>query len=164
MIAAARTEKAEAEIETREIVPHDQETNANTAAAKEKPVTVRCNAHSQRNNNEETMGNDNRPQNKTERNTETTEVKKSDNMTVTRDERPGHRMLADDVIDPCDFSSTTMLEVAVRPKCDMDAEKPILQAARPNCDMVAEVGRQRDRERRTPSQARHGCGEDCEQE
>ena len=91
MIAVARTGQAEAELETREIAPHDQEKNANTAAAKE---TVRCNAHSQRSNNEETMGNDNRTQKKTERNTETTDVNESDNMIVTRGERPGHRMLA----------------------------------------------------------------------
>ena len=50
-------------------------------------------------------------------------MNESDNMTVTRHQRPGHRMLADDVKDRCDFSSTTMLEVTVRPKCDMDAEK-----------------------------------------
>ena len=67
------------------------------------------------------MSNDNRTQSKTERNTETTEVNESDNMAVTRDERPGHRMLADDVIDPFDFSSTTMVEVVVRPKCDEEA-------------------------------------------
>ena len=59
-------------IETRDIAPYDQETNANTAAARGKPVTVRCNAHSQRSSNEETMGNDNRTQSKTETNTETT--------------------------------------------------------------------------------------------
>ena len=119
MIAAAWTEKAEAVIETREIVLYDQETNANTAA--------------------KTKGNDNRTQGKTERTTEMTEVNESDNMTVTRDERPGHRMMADDVIDPCDFSSTTMLEVAVQPKCDMDAGKSDgneieNDAVRPKCD------------------------------
>ena len=80
---------------------------------------------------------------KTERNTETTEVNESDNMIVTRDERPGHRMLADDVIDSCHFSSTPMLEVEVRPKCDMDAGKPDgneteNDAVRPKRDMDAE--------------------------
>ena len=35
-----------------------------------------------------------------------TEVNESDNMTVTGDELPGHRMLTDDVIDLCDFSSS----------------------------------------------------------
>ena len=119
----------------------DQETNANTAAAREKPLTVRCNAHSQRSKNEETLGNDNRTQSKTERNSETT---------VTRDERPGHLILAHDVIDPCDFSSTTMLEVAGRSSPSQ---------VRHGC---WKIGWQRDRERRT--QARHGCGEDCERE
>ena len=73
--------------------------------------------------NEETMGNDNGTQSKTERISETTEVKDLDNMTVTRDERPGHRVLADDVIDLCDFSSTAMLEVAVSPTCDINVGK-----------------------------------------
>ena len=126
MTVVVRTEKAEAEIETREIVPHDQEMNANTAAAKEKPVTVRYNAHFTE--NEETMRNDNRTRNKTERNTETTEVNESDKITVTRDERPGNRILADDVIHPCDFS--------ISPKRDMDAEKIVNEneAVRPKCD------------------------------
>ena len=44
-------------------------------------------------------------------------------MTVTGDERPGHRMLKDDVIGLCDCSNTSTLEVAVRPNRDMDAEK-----------------------------------------
>ena len=82
MIAVART-------------PHDQEADANTAA-KEKPVTVRCNAHPQRSNNEETRCNYNRNQNKTENNTVITEVNDSDNMIVAGEERPGHRVLIDD--------------------------------------------------------------------
>ena len=65
ILSVARTAKAEAEMDTRETAPHDQEADANTAAVKEKPVTVRCNAHSQRSNNEETMSNCNRNQNKT---------------------------------------------------------------------------------------------------
>ena len=48
----------------RETAPHDQESDANTAAAQEKTVTVRCNAYSQRSNNGETMSNYN-SQNKT---------------------------------------------------------------------------------------------------
>ena len=63
MMAVARTAKAEAETNTRETAPHDQEADANTAAAKEKPVTVRCNAHSQGSNNEVTRGSYNRSQN-----------------------------------------------------------------------------------------------------
>ena len=47
-------------------------------------------------------------------------------------------MLADDVIDPCDRSSTTILEVAVRPKCDIGAESPIVEAVRPKIDMDTE--------------------------
>ena len=48
-------------------------------------------------------------------------------------------MLADDVIDLCDFSNTAMLEVAVLPKRDMDAEKSAEignenDAVRPMCD------------------------------
>ena len=49
--------KAEAEMDTMETAPHDQEADAHAAAAKEKPVTVRCNAYSQRSNKEVTMGN-----------------------------------------------------------------------------------------------------------
>ena len=134
--------KAESEMHTRETAPHDQEADANTAAAKEKPVTVRCNAYSQRSNKNGAICNYNRNQNKTPKNTEMTEVNESDNMTVTGDERPGHRMLTDDVIDLCDFSSTSMLEDAVRPKRDMDAEKPIdneigNEAVRSKSDMDA---------------------------
>ena len=55
-------------------------------------------------------------------------MNESDNMTVTGDDRPEHRMLTDDVIDLCDFSSTSMLEDAVRPKRDMDAEDLVWQA------------------------------------
>ena len=67
------------------------------------------------------------------------EVSESDNMIVTGDERPGHRMLTDDVIDLCNFSSTSMLEDAVRPKRDMDAEKSAeteieSDAVHPKCD------------------------------
>ena len=48
----AGTKEAEAGTDTRATAPHDQEADANTAAAKEKPVTVRCNAQPQRSNNE----------------------------------------------------------------------------------------------------------------
>ena len=111
--------------DTRETAPHDQEADANIAAAKEKPMTARCNAQSQRSNNEETRGNYNRNQNRTQNSAEMTEVNESDNMTVTDEERPGHRVLTDDVTGLCDCSNTSALEAAVRPKCDMDAEKPI---------------------------------------
>ena len=82
-------------------------------------------------------------ENKTQKNAEMTEVNESDNTTVTGDERSGHCMQTDDVIDLCDFSSTSMLEVAVRPKRDMDAEKPIdneiaNEAVRPKSDIDAE--------------------------
>ena len=56
MRAVARTGKAESETDTRETAPHDQEADANTAAAKKKPMTARCSAESQRSNNEETRG------------------------------------------------------------------------------------------------------------
>ena len=52
------------------------------------------------------------------------------------------------MIDPCDRSSTTILEVAVRPKCDMDAESPIVEAVRPKIDMdtekSAEIAKEND--------------------
>ena len=149
----AWAKKVEAAIEARETAPHDQEVDANTAAAKEESVTGRCSAQPQ--------GSENRIQNKTDTTTETTEAIESDNMTETRDDRPGNRMLTDDnVIDLCDFSSTTISEDrvqrracqdhfsgafnandgdAVRPKRDMDAEKPDdkeieSDAVRPKCD------------------------------
>ena len=71
-------------------------------------------------------------------------MNESDNTTETCDERPGHRILADDyVIDLCDFSSITISEEAVRPMRDMDAEEPIdneieKDAVRPKSDMDAE--------------------------
>ena len=74
-------EIAEAAIEARETAQHDQEADANTAAAKEKSVTERYNSESQRSHDEEIMGNDNRTLNKAERKTETTEVNESDSMT-----------------------------------------------------------------------------------
>ena len=49
--------KAVAETDTRETAPHVHQSDANTAAAKERPVATRCNAHSQRNNNEMTRSN-----------------------------------------------------------------------------------------------------------
>ena len=52
-----------------------------------------------------------------------TEVNASDNVTVTGDERPGHRVPTDDVIGLCDCSNTSTMDVAVRPKSEMDAEK-----------------------------------------
>ena len=81
--AVARTVEAVAETHTKETAPHVHQSDANTAAAKEKPVTTRCNAHSQRNNNEMTRSNCNRTQNKTPNNTAMTEVSGSDDMTVT---------------------------------------------------------------------------------
>ena len=54
-------------MEPKETAPHDQEADANNAAAKDKPLTVRCNAHSQRTNHEETMCNDNRTRNTAEK-------------------------------------------------------------------------------------------------
>ena len=68
---------------------------------------------------------------------------KSHNMTVTGDERPGHRVLPDDVIGLCGCSNTSTLEVAVGPKCDMAAEKLIdneivTEAVRPKRDMDSE--------------------------
>ena len=44
--AVAWTEKAVAETDTRETAPKVHQADANTAAAKGKPVTTRCNAHS----------------------------------------------------------------------------------------------------------------------
>ena len=72
-----------------------------------------------------------------------TEVSDSDDMTVTGEERPGHRVLTDDVIGLYDCSSTSTLEVAVHPKRDMDADKLIDNettrgAARPRSDMDVE--------------------------
>ena len=55
--AVARTVKAAAETDTRETAPHVHQSDANTAAAKERPVATRCNAHSQRNNNEMSRSN-----------------------------------------------------------------------------------------------------------
>ena len=94
-----------------------------------------------------------------------TEMSESDEMTVTGEERPGHRVLTDVVTDLYDCSSTSTLEVAVRPKSDMDAEEPIdiviekdrsPSQERHGC---GEPDRQRDRKRRSPSQERHRCGE-----
>ena len=72
-----------------------------------------------------------------------TEVNESDNVTVTGDERPGHRVLTDDVIGLCHCSNTSTWEIAVRLNRDMDAEEPIdneivNEAARPKRDMDAE--------------------------
>ena len=55
---------------------------------------------------EETVGNDNGTQRQTEKYGDDWEVTETDTMTETCDERPGHRMLADDyLIDLCDFST-----------------------------------------------------------
>ena len=79
----------------------------------------------------------------TQNNTEMAEVSDSDTMIVTGEERPGHRVLTDDVIGLCVCSNTSTLEVAVRPKRDMDAEQLIdneiaNEAVRPKRDMDAE--------------------------
>ena len=65
----------------------------------------------------------------------------SDDMTVTGEERPGHRVLTDDVTGLYDCSSTSTLEVAVRPKCDMDVEKSENEhdATRSKCGDEAEA-------------------------
>ena len=141
--AAARTEKVVAQTDTRETALHVHQADANTAAANEKPVTTGCGAHSQKNDDEMTRRNYNRIQNKTPNNTVLTEMCDSDDMTVAGEERPGHRVLTDDVIGLYDYSSTSTLEVAVRPKRDMDADKLIdnvieNETVRPKCDMGAE--------------------------
>ena len=96
MKAVALVEKAEAATDARETVPHDQEVDANIAAAEEKSVTERCCAQPQRSKNEEIMCNDDRIQNKTDTTTEITEAVESDNMTETCDDRQGHRMMTDE--------------------------------------------------------------------
>ena len=78
-----------------------------------------------KNNNEMTRSNNDRIQNKTPNNTVMMEMSDSDDMIVTGEERPGHCVLTDDVMGLYDCSSTSTLEVAVRPKCDMDAEKSV---------------------------------------
>ena len=58
---------------------------------------------------------------KTDKTTEMTEAIESDNMIETCDDRPGHRMMADDhVIDLCDFSSTTISEDRVQRRVCQD--------------------------------------------
>ena len=52
--AVAVKVKAVAEMDTTEIAPQAHQADANTAAAKEKPVTISCNAHYQENNSEMT--------------------------------------------------------------------------------------------------------------
>ena len=150
MKAVAWVEKAEAAIEARETVPHDQEVDANTAGAKEKSVTERCSAQPQRSKNEETMGNDDRIQNTTDTTAEITEAVESDNMIETCDDRQGHRMMTDEDRVQCrvcrdHFSraSNANDEDADHPKRDMDAEKSIdnvieNEAVRPMRDMDAE--------------------------
>ena len=66
MKAVASVVKTESAMESRETAPHDQEVDANTAAAKEKSATERCSAQPQRSKNEEIMCNDDRIQNKTD--------------------------------------------------------------------------------------------------
>ena len=134
---------------TRETAPQDQEADANTAAAKKKPMTARCNTQPQRSNNEEKRSNYNRNQNKPQNNAELTEVNQSD--TVRGDERPGHRVLTDDVIGLCDCSNTSALEAAVRPKCDTNAEEPIVNeivkdSVHPKSDMDAEKSAETENE------------------
>ena len=89
--AVARTEKAVAETDTRETEPHVHQAEAN-----KRSQTTRCNAHSQR-NKEMTRSNYNRIQNKIPNYMVMTEVSDSDDISVTGEERPGHRVFADDV-------------------------------------------------------------------
>ena len=95
---------AVAETDTRMTAPQVHQADAHTAVAEEKPVTTRCNAHSQ-NINEMTRSNCNRIQNKTPNNTVTMSTSDSDDVTVTGEERPGHSVLTDDVIGLYDCSS-----------------------------------------------------------
>ena len=53
--------------------------------------------HILKKNNEMTRSNRNRIQNETPNHTMTMEMSDSDDMTVTGEERPGHRVLTDDV-------------------------------------------------------------------
>ena len=91
--AVAGKVKAVAEMDTTESAPQAHQADANTAAAKEKPVTIRCNEHSRENNSERTK----RIQNMSMNNTETTVKRNSDDTIVTGEERPGHRVLTDNV-------------------------------------------------------------------
>ena len=129
MTAVARAEKAESETDTIQTAPHDQEADAmhnhREATTKRQGVTT----------TETTT--------RLKMTAETTEVNELDNMIVTAGERPGHRVLIDDVSGLCDCSNTSPLEAAVRPKRDMDAEKPIgteimKDTVRHKCDMDAE--------------------------
>ena len=72
-----------------------------------------------------------------------TEVNESDNVTVTGDERPGHRVLTDDVIGLSECPNTSALEAVVRPKRDMDVEEPIVNEIMSDMDADS---RDRDRE------------------
>ena len=90
-----------------------------------------------------TRSNYNRIQSTTPKNTLTMEMSDTDSMIVTGEERPGHRVLTDDVTCLYDCSCTSTLELAVRPKRDMDADELIDNetargAAHPKSDMVAE--------------------------
>ena len=74
--------------------------------------------------------------NKTDTITETTEAIESDNMTETRDDRLGHRMLTDDcVIDLCDISSTTTSEDRVQRRACQDHVFGAFQA-KTFCDLL----------------------------
>ena len=86
--------------------------------------------------------NDNRTRSKTKKQTKTTEENESDRRIATRQERLGHLMMAIDVVDLCNFTSSATMEVPARPE-HKDAEKLIdneteNEAVRPKCDMDAE--------------------------
>ena len=60
-------------------------------------------------------------------------------MTLTDEERPGHRVLTDVVTDLYDYSTTSIMEVVVRPERDMDTNKLIEnEAGRNKYDMDME--------------------------
>ena len=97
MIAVAWAGIAESETDTIQTAPHDQEADAmhnhREATTKRQGVTTGTTT-------------------RLKITAETTEVNESDNMIVTADERPGHRVLIGDVGGLCDCSNTSPLEAA----------------------------------------------------
>ena len=97
MRAVARTGIAESETDTIQTAPHDQEADAmhnhREATTKRQGVTTGTTT-------------------RLKITAETTEVNESDNMIVTADERPGHRVLIGDVGGLCDCSNTSPFEAA----------------------------------------------------